>query len=440
MKQLKIHLPVKDIPRQWYNVLPSLPKPLPEAKDPKGDFSPIELMKKIRPRSLQEQDAAPNKWITIPEDVLDKYLKIGRPTLLQRAVNLEKYLKTPAKIFFKREDLLPTGSFKLNTSIAQAFYAKEEKFEGLISETGAGQWGTAVCVSAKLYDLQAQIFMARISYEQKLYRRYYMKLYGGDVYPSPSTKTAAGRKMLDDRPGHPGSIGTGISEAVETAANYNGKFAYVSGSNLPHVLLHQTVIGLETMKQMKLISEKPDILIACVGGGSNLGGFFLPFFEEKMKKPGSITFLAAESTAVPRLTKGTYRYDAGDSSGLTPLTKSYTLGQDFIPPEIHIGGLRQHSGSPIIGLLRHEGLLDAVAFDQTDIFEAGRLFSICEGILPAPESCHAISAAIKVALEAKEEGKERTIVFCLSGSGFFDLEGYRQILLSDKKKDVYAHA
>jgi len=431
MQGIRIDLPIEELPTKWYNALPDLPAILPEPKDPADGTPTIENNRRIRPAVLNEQDNSAKRWETIPGEVLEAYLRIGRPTPLQRAVSLERHLGTPAKIFFKREDVLPTGSFKLNSAIAQAYYAKQDGFEALISETGAGQWGTAVCIAAQSYGLGAKIFMARVSYEQKPYRRYFMKLCGGEVHPSPSNLTQSGKSFLLSDPQHPGSIGTGISEAIETALAHQGKYAYVSGSNLPHVLMHQTIIGLETKKQLAMAGLKPDTLICCVGGGSNCGGLMLPFLPEKLKDPDSLQFLAAESDSVPRLTKGVYEYGAGDASGLTPLTKSYTLGQGFVPPRIHVGGLRQHNGSPLVGLLRKEGLLDATALSQEEAFQAGRLFSLCEGILPAPESCHAIKAAIDSALEAKEEGEERVIVFCLSGNGFFDLAGYEAILFKE---------
>ncbi len=422
------NLSADEIPKQWYNAIPDLPGVLPAIKDPDDGFSRIELGKKIRPKVLTDQDNLEESWIDIPDEVLEKYLQVGRPTPLQRAENLEKYFDTPAKIYFKREDVLPCGSFKLNTSLAQAYYSKREGFDTLVTETGAGQWGVAVCMSAKQFGMDAKVFMARTSYRHKPYCATMMKVFNGEVYESPSSITEAGSKLLKEDSEHPGSIGTGISDAIETASKNLGRFAYVSGSNLPHVLLHQTIIGLETKKQLDKLSITPNALVACVGGGSNLGGFFLPFLKEKIAKKSDLQFMATESESVPRLTEGKYQYDFGDPAALTPLMKSYTLGHEFVPPKIHIGGLRQHSGSPIVGFMRHKKILDALAFSQSEVFEAGQLFLQHEGILPAPESCHAIRGAIQLALDAKEKNEPKNIVFCLSGSGWLDLNSYKKVL------------
>ncbi|MFZ1527914.1 MAG: TrpB-like pyridoxal phosphate-dependent enzyme [Ferruginibacter sp.] len=415
-----------EIPRFWYNVLPHLNAPLAppiDVVDENG--SRIEIIKKIRPRALQLQDESDEEWIGIPDEVLEAYEQIGRPTPLVRAIQLEKYLGTPAKIFLKREDVLPTGSFKLNTSIAQAYFAKKEGIKGLVSETGAGQWGTSLAFAANQFGLDSRIFWVKVSYEQKPYRVLQAKLLGAEVVPSPSEMTSAGREILKKDPQSPGSIGTGISEAIDFAL-HNDSYKYVSGSNLPHVLLHQSVIGLETKEQLLALGETPDVLVACVGGGSNLGGFMSPFIEDSRKK--GLRLFGAESEAAPRLTKGEYKYDHSDPLGLTPKVLSYTLGMDYVPPPVHSGGLRQHNGSPVIGSWKNEGLLEAKAFSQEDAFEAGRLFAQYERAIPAPETNHAIKAVIDLALDCKKQQRKCNIVMCFSGSGLLDLSGYQKVL------------
>ncbi|HEX9060583.1 MAG TPA: TrpB-like pyridoxal phosphate-dependent enzyme [Clostridia bacterium] len=426
-----IQLKIDDIPSKWYNCLPDLPEAIPPLKDSGRGESEIERMKKIRPAVLIEQDTDErDRFIDIPGEVLERYVQIGRPTVLKRAVYLEKYLNTPAKIFFKREDMLTMGSFKLNSSIPQAYYSKKEGRTHLVTETGAGQWGVAVANAGKFYNLKSTVFMAKCSYESKPYRQVLMRLFGTEVYPSPSGKTKAGRDMLEKDPNHTGSIGSAISEAIELSTSISDA-AYLSGSNLNHVLMHQSIIGQEVKKQMELIGEKADELIACVSGGSNLGGLMLPFLPDKLGGD-NLKFIAVESNAAPRLTKGEYRYDHGDPAGLTPLSMSYTLGMDYVPPAVHVGGLRQHSGSPLVGLLRKLGMIDARTYDQDEAFKAGRLFLETEGILPAPETCHTIAAVIESAVEAREKGISKNIVFCFSGNGFLDLHGYDDVLLKSK--------
>lgn len=428
MQKSSNHLKKNKIPTRWFNVLPVLPEKLPPLKDPDdGKESRIEVMKRIRIQELLKQDQATEQWIDIPQKVRDEYAKIGRPTQLMRAKKLEQYLDTPARIYIKREDMLPTSSFKLNTSIAQAYYAKKEGATALVSETGAGQWGLALAYACKIFDLKCLIFWVKVSCEQKRLRALATKLLGAEVFPSPSLKTEAGKQILKNIPNCSGSIGTAIGEAIETAQK-DTAYKYVSGSNLPHVLLHQTVIGLETKEQLKAIGECPDTLVACVGGGSNLGGFMNPFLPEKMERENSLTLIGAESDAAPRLTKGEYRYDHADPVGLTPQSLSYTLGMNYMPPPVHVGGLRQHNGSPVIGVLRHSGILEAHSYSQKEAFEAGRLFINCEGIIPAPETCHAIKEVINLAIEAKKTRKCRVIVMCFSGNGLLDLEGYAKVL------------
>ena len=423
-----IKLSDQEIPREWFNVQTVLPEPLPQAKDPEdGKESRIGLQQKIRVKALQEQDKSTDQWIPIPDDVITKYLEIGRPTPLYRARNLEKYLETPARIYIKREDLLPTHSFKLNTSIAQAYFAKQEGARGLVSETGAGQWGLGLSYACNLFDLECIIFWVKISLAQKQYRAKYAEMLGATIYPSPSNKTRSGREVLNKNPDHYGSLGTGIGDAISYCID-NPKYNYVSGSNLPHVLLHQTIIGLETKKQLEIMDEVPDKLIACVGGGSNLGGFMNPFIPMKLESGQELHPIGAESDAAPRLTRGNYRYDHSDPVGFTPLSLSYTLGMDYTPPPVHVGGLRQHSGSAVIGVLRHSNLLDAYSYSQEDAFKAGKVFIDCERFIPAPETCHAIKATIDFALEAKQKREEKVIVTCFSGNGILDLNGYIEVL------------
>ena len=428
MSKYSIKLQETDIPREWFNVLPVLPEPLPPIKDPNDHRgSRIEAMKRIGIQKLLEQNETIDQWIDIPEDVIEQYIQTGRPTDLIRARNLEKYLETPAKIYVKREDLLSTGSFKLNTSIPQAYYAKEEGAKGLVSETGAGQWGLGLAYASNIYKLECVIFWVKVSLGQKIDRAAFARILGAKIFPSPSPKTEVGREILAKDSNNYGSIGTGIGEAISFAAE-NPSFKYVSGSNLPHVLLHQTIIGLETKKQLASIGEVPDQLIACVGGGSNLGGFMNPFIPDKLERGDSLRLIAAESDAAPRLTKGEYRYDHADPTGLTPLSLSYTLGMDYMPPPVHVGGLRQHSGSPIVGILRKNKLLEAYSYSQEDAFKAGQAFIDCERIIPAPETCHAVRATIDFALEAKRKREKKVIVMCFSGSGLLDLKGYEEVL------------
>jgi len=423
-----VRLSEKKIPRKWFNVLPVLPEPLPPVKDPSdGRGSRIALMKKIRLKSSFKQDSSKERWIDIPGDVIEKYIEIGRPTPLTRARNLEKYLDTPARIYVKREDLLPTASFKLNTSIAQAYFAKKEGAKGLVSETGAGQWGLGLAYACNIYGLKCVIFWVKISLEQKMHRAAFTELLGAKIYASPSRATEVGKKVLSKDPNNYGSIGTGIGEAISFTSK-NPSYKYVSGSNLPHILLHQTIIGLETKKQLESIGERPDMLIACVGGGSNLGGFMDPFVPDKLKRKDGLRLVAAESDAAPRLTKGKYRYDHADPVGVTPLSLSYTLGMDYMPPPVHVGGLRQHNGSPIIGILRKHKLLEAYAYSQKEAFRAGKVYIDCERVIPAPETCHAIKSTIDFALEAKKEKKKKVIVMCFSGSGLLDIKGYKEVL------------
>ncbi len=413
------------LPRRWYNILPDLPEPLPPPLHPvtKEPVKPEDL-KPIFPMELIRQEFAEDRWIRIPEEVREVY-SLWRPTPLIRAERLEKALKTPARIYFKYEGASPPGSHKPNTAVAQAYYNAKEGIERLTTETGAGQWGSALCFATKLFDLKCTVYMVKVSYHQKPYRRVLMETWGGEVIPSPSDRTEVGRKILEKDPDNPGSLGIAISEAIEDAVKHDDT-NYSLGSVLNHVLMHQTVIGLEAKKQLELLDEKPDIIVGCVGGGSNFAGLCYPFVKDAMKD--GIRIIAVEPTACPTLTKGEYRYDYGDTAGLTPLLKMFTLGHDFIPPPIHAGGLRYHGDAPTLCMLVKHGIIEARAVKQIPTFEAGVLFARTEGIVPAPETNHAIRVVIDEALKAKEEGEEKVILFNFSGHGLLDLQAYDDYL------------
>jgi tryptophan synthase beta chain len=412
------------VPEAWFNLVPNLPIPLPPARD--GDDSQgsrLELQRRIRLDAVREQDAAGESFLPIPERVREELAAIGRPTPLLRARGLEEYLRTPARIYLKREDMLPTGSFKLNSAITQAYFAAQQGVRTLVTETGAGQWGHAVAWAAQRFGLHAVIFWAGVSARQKPGRRTVIELLGGEVYPSPSDRTQVGKALLRDGRHLLGSLGTAIGEAISYAQDHP-ETRYISGSNLPHVLAHQTVIGQEVKAQLAALGETPDTLVACVGGGSNLGGLMGPYLADKAERGDELTLIGAESASAPRLTRGEWRYDHADPEGITPLTKSYTLGRDYELPETHVGGLRQHSGSAVVGVLRSQGLIDAVAYEEAEAFDTGRTVLRTEGFLIAPESCHAVRAAADRALEARRTGRAETIVACVSGNGVLDLEGY----------------
>lgn len=421
----KFVLDAEYLPKRWYNVLPDLPEKLAPPLNPRT-MEPVkpEELEAIFPKALIAQEVSEERWIKIPEEVLELY-RIYRPTPFIRATRLEKALKTPAKIFYKYEGVSPPGSHKPNTAIAQAYYNMREGVEMLTTETGAGQWGSALAFATNLFGLKCRIFMVRSSYEQKPYRRILMETWNAEVIPSPSNLTESGRNILRMDPDCPGSLGIAISEAVETAVkSENAKYSL--GSVLNHVLLHQTIIGLEVRKQLELLDMKPDMMIGCVGGGSNFAGFCYPFVKDAMK--GDVELIAVEPKACPTLTEGEYRYDYGDTAGLTPLLLMYTLGHDFIPPPIHAGGLRYHGDAPSLCLLVKHGVIKPVAVSQRQVFEAGLLFARTEGILPAPESAHAIKVVIDKAIDAKRSNEEKVIVFNLSGHGYFDLKAYEEFL------------
>lgn len=423
MERTKIILDENELPKQWYNILPDLRAPLepplnPATNEPIGpdDLSPI------FPMALIKQEMSQDRYIDIPEEVRDIY-RLWRPSPLYRAHRLEAALKTPARIYYKNEGVSPPGSHKPNTAIAQAYFNMKEGVERLSTETGAGQWGSALSFACSLFDLECKVYMVKASFYQKPYRKSLINLWGANVIPSPSTETQAGRSILEKDPDTSGSLGIAISEAVEDAATHENT-KYALGSVLNHVMLHQTVIGLEAKKQMDMVDDYPDILIGCVGGGSNFSGISYPFVRDKMKDNKDIDIVAVEPTACPTLTGGDFRYDFGDTAEMTPLLKMYTLGHNFVPPPIHSGGLRYHGESPIISQLYADGIMRAVAYHQTDIFDAAVTFARTEGIVPAPESAHAIKCAIDMALECKKTGEEKSILFNFSGHGHFDMAAY----------------
>ncbi len=425
---MKVLLSQDDLPRVWFNISPYLPEPLPPPLDPvtREPVSPVKLLD-IFPDPIVEQEVSQEEWIPIPEEVLQVYA-LWRPSPLVRAVNLERALDTPAQIYYKYEGVSPPGSHKPNTAVAQAYYNKISGVKRLTTETGAGQWGSSLAFATQFFGLECEVYMVRASYNQKPYRRILMELWGAKVYPSPSDNTKAGRTFLERDPEHPGSLGIAISEAIERALE-DKSTKYSLGSVLNHVLLHQTIIGLEAKRQMEILGIYPDYIVGCVGGGSNFAGLAFPFLKDKITgdKPDT-EFWAVEPTACPTLTKGEYRYDYGDTVGLTPLIKMYTLGADFVPPPIHAGGLRYHGDAPLLCAFYHHRYIKACAYDQKEVFSAGVLFARTEGIVPAPESAHAVKKAIDLALECKEKKEKKIILFNLSGHGYFDLSAYDSYL------------
>lgn len=431
MESKKFILQEKDIPTAWYNVMaemPTKPHPMlnPGTKQPlkAEDLYPL-FSKEASDQEFNMKDS----WIEIPDEVREMY-KIWRPTPLVRARGLEKALGTKAHIYFKNESVSPVGSHKLNSAIAQAYYCKQEGVTNITTETGAGQWGAALSMAAKHFGLELAVYMVKVSYNQKPYRRSIMQTYGAEVIASPSMSTKAGRKIITDHPNYQGSLGTAISEAVELAMS-TPNCKYVLGSVLNHVALHQTVIGLEAEKQMEMAGEYPDVVIGCFGGGSNFSGISFPFMRHNFSGDRNTRFIAAEPASCPKLTKGELRYDFGDEAGYTPLIPMYTLGHNFSPANIHAGGLRYHGAGSVVSQLRLEGLIDAVDIPQLETFEAATLFARSEGIIPAPESSHAIAAAIREAKKANEEGTAPVILFNLSGHGLIDMSAYDQYLAGD---------
>lgn len=427
--QTKFTLSENDIPKAWYNIQADLPFDLPPVLHP-GTKKPVgpDDLAPLFPMELIKQEVSKDRWIEIPDPVRDVYT-LWRPTPLFRAHRLEKALQTPAKIFYKYEGVSPAGSHKPNTAVAQAFYNKEAGTKRIATETGAGQWGSALSLACKMFGIECKVYMVRVSYDQKPYRRYLMETWGATVVPSPSPDTNVGRTTLAQDPNCSGSLGLAISEAVEDAVTNKTPTKYALGSVLNHVLLHQTVIGLETQRQLEMAGVEPDVLVGCIGGGSNFAGFAFPFLPPKLKdKNHKLRIVAVEPAAAPSLTRGVYAYDFGDTSMMTPLVKMYTLGHSFIPAPIHAGGLRYHGmASEICELYRH-GYIEARAVNQLATFEAGVLFARNEGILPAPEAAHAVRGAIDEAIKCREEGVSRTIVFNLCGHGHFDLSAYERYL------------
>ncbi len=422
----KILLRADQLPRAWYNVAADIQENLAPPLDPEtGKPMDPKKLETLFAKALIEQEISTDRWISIPDQVLDQYA-VFRPTMLIRARQLEQYLQTPARIYYKHEGTSPPGSHKTNTAIPQAFYNKIEGIKRLTTETGAGQWGSALAYACQKFGLEVLVYMVRCSYQQKPFRRTLMRLWGAKVLASPTDQTECGRRIRAEYPDTSGSLGIAISEAVEDAAKRSDSH-YTLGSVLNHVMLHQTVIGLEIKEQLKSINEKPDVLIACTGGGSNFAGMVFPFVPDRLSG-ANIRFVAVEPASCPSLCRGQFAYDYGDTAKLTPLLKMYTLGHDYVPPAIHAGGLRYHGQSPLLSTLKKMGIVEAVTCQQTAIFDAARIFINTEGIVPAPESAHAIRTAIDEALEAKKNNEPKVIVFTLSGHGHFDMAAYESYL------------
>lgn len=423
-----VNLPNEELPTRWYNILPDLPEPLPPPKDPEEGPSRLQNLPNLLVGECLNQEMSQENWIEIPGELRKLYFQAGRPRPLFRAVNLEKRLDTPAKMYYKAEFFSPTGSHKVNTAIAQCYYAKKEGFKRVTTETGAGQWGTALAYGSALSGLKCTVFWVRAVHDWKHDRKNFMQLLGAEVFASPSDRTEVGRELLNKNPKHPGSLGIAISEGLEDSQN-NPDAAYCLGSVLNHVLLHQTIIGLESQKQFEIFEDYPDIVISCLGGGSNFGGFAIPFVGDVLKKGKKIKFIAAQSQVAPNL-QGEYEYDFADHAEKTPMLKMFTLGHKFDMAPIKGDGLRYHGCSPIISLLRKHGIVDTIAYPQDEkyVFGKARTFMECEGYLPAPESAYSIACAIDEALKCKESGEKKTIAFNVSGHGFMDIPGFREVL------------
>ena len=435
--QTRFILNETDLPKQWYNINADSPVPPQPVLHP-GTKEPVtpDFLSVLFPMELILQEVSTDRYIDIPEEVREIY-KLYRPTPLVRARRLEKALGTPAHIYFKNESVSPVGSHKPNTAIAQAFYNKAAGTKAITTETGAGQWGTALSMACNFFDMDLEVYMVKVSYNQKPYRRIYMQTFGAQVFASPTDRTEYGRALLAKDPNNNGSLGIAISEAVEVAATSGGKKKYSLGSVLNHVLLHQTVIGEEALKQMDMAGEYPDVVIGCVGGGSNFAGIAYPFQRQNLKDGQRTRLVAVEPTATPSLTKGEYTFDFGDTAQMAPIVKMYTLGHTFMPAGIHAGGLRYHGMAPSISALYDAGYLEAVAVPQVGTFDAAVQFTKAEGIIPAPESAHAIRVAIDEALDAKKKGEKRTILFNLSGHGHFDMMAYQSYLAGELEDYEY---
>lgn len=433
-QRIRFTLSQAEIPAAWYNLLADLPEPLPPPLHP-GTRQPVtpDMLTAIFPENLVQQEVSPERWIEIPEPIRQVYA-LWRPTPLLRAVRFEQALQTPARIYYKYEGVSPAGSHKPNTAVAQAWYNRQAGTRRLATETGAGQWGSSLAFACRLFGLECVVYMVKVSFQQKPYRKLLMQTWGATVHASPSEQTEYGRRVLQEDPNCPGSLGIAISEAIEDTVKNPGT-KYSLGSVLNHVCLHQTVIGQEALKQMELAGEEPDVVIGCVGGGSNFAGLAFPFVRRKIVEKRPTRIVAVEPTACASLTQGELRYDFGDTAEMTPLLMMHTLGHKFIPPKIHAGGLRYHGMAPLVSHLKKLDLIEAVAYRQTRVFEAAVLFARTEGIVPAPEPSHAIAAVIDEAIRAREEGKSRVILFNLCGHGLLDLSAYDQYL-SGQMKDT----
>jgi len=431
MVRNQISLSVDELPTKWYNIIPDLPKPLPPPKEPETGPLRMEFLKKTMIKECLGQERSGRNWVPIPDEIQQLYIQAGRPRPLCRALRLENHLGLKkVRLYYKREDLSPTGSHKVNTALAQAYYAAKEGKTTLVTETGAGQWGTALAYAARLMNLESVIFWVKSVYDWKVDRRALMRLYGGIVHPSPSRETAIGRKLLLGSPEHPGSLGIAVSEGLEYVDAHEGS-VYCLGSVLNHVIMHQTIIGLESKRQFEIADDRPDLIVGCLGGGSNFGGVALPFVGEVLKGKRECKFLAVQSEAAPNLVKGEYRYDFADLAEHTPLLKVYTLGHKTEMPPIKADGLRYHAAAPIISLLRNLGIVKAQAYpaDERAIFEAARIFVQSEGWLIAPESSYAVRAVIDKALEFEKAGEEKVILINISGHGFLDIPAYKEKLM-----------
>lgn len=428
MKNNMVNLKFDEVPNQWYNISPDLPEPLPPPMDPEEGPSRIQNLANLMTGECLNQEFSKENWIDIPGGIMDLYSKAGRPRPLFRATNLEKRLDTPARLYYKSEFFSPTGSHKVNTALAQCWYAKKQGFKRVTTETGAGQWGTALSYAATITGLKCTVFWVRSVYNWKEDRLSYMNLLGADVYASPSPMTEFGKTLYDKNPEHVGSLGIAISEGLEDSGN-DPEATYCLGSVLNHVLMHQTIIGLETQKQFEIFDDYPDVMIACLGGGSNFGGFTLPFVGDVLKKGKKIQFIAAQSQVAPNL-QGKYKYDFADYAEITPMLKMYTLGHKIDMEPIKGDGLRYHGCSPILSLLRNKGYIDTIAYpgDEKHVFEYAKIFMETEGWLPAPESAYAVCCAIEEALKCKESGEKKVIAFNVSGHGFLDIPGYRAVM------------
>ena len=426
--RVKVTLSPDELPKNWYNIQHDLPEPLPPPLDP-GTMKPVspEPLFRLFAKECVMQEVSTQEYIPIPEEVREAYLRLGRPSPLYRATRLEAALKTPAKIFYKREDLNPAGSHKPNTAIAQAYYHSKEGTKRLTTETGAGQWGSALALSCALFGIGCTVYMTRSAFNQKPYRRTLMEVYGAEVNASPSNKTKVGQKFLAQDPNHPGSLGIAISEAVEDCVTHD-EAKYAIGSVVNHVLLHQSIVGEEAVEQMKRFDEEPDYIVGCIGGGSNYAGLAYPFMREKLRKKSDAEFVAVEPKAVPSTTRGEYRYDFGDTGEMTPLFKMYTVGHTYQCPPIHGGGLRYHGKAPSMCMLIDKGYMRSVAYNQNEVLDAAITFARTEGIVAAPETSHAIKGAIDIALECKRKNEEKVILFNFSGHGLLDLKAYEEKL------------